>query len=300
MHNYCLNRVGQLSEVWPQMRSFLAVNEAVHNLLLGLLGDFVEHPEAVDDLAYAAVIRDPQQNLVMTALQTKGHNLILSQTRNPDVLDLLIDDLNSLGLVLPGVIGPQALSQQFAVAWAERTRSGFVLTAHERIHELTTIAIPPTSHGNVHQAGAGDEDWIVDWLGAFVREAMPHQVPNVVAIAARSAKKLYQPRRQAGFSWLETDGTPVCLVGYGNPTITGIRVGPVYTPPALRGHGYATELVRQVSQDLLGWGYRRIYLFTDLNNLTSNRIYRRIGYQPIADVDSYGFTSPHEDQVQHP
>ncbi len=287
--------------MWPQMRSFLVANEAVHNLLLGLLRHFVEHPEDRDDMAYAGVIRDSNQNLVLTALQTKGHNLILSESSKPAVLELLVDDLYSLGMALPGVIGPQALSQQFARLWQKKTRSGLVLEAHERIHELTAIAIPPTTTpGNMRQAETRDEDWILDWLDAFVREAMPHQVSDVVAITARSVRRLYQARRQAGFAVSEVNGKPVCIVGYGNPTITGIRVGPVYTPPALRGHGYATALVRQVTQNLLDWGYRKVYLFTDLSNLTSNRIYRRIGYQPIADVDSYGFvgTSREKEAVQ--
>lgn len=300
MGTYDLSRVTQLSKEWPQIRSFLAADEAVHNLLLGLLGYFVDHPQALYELAYAAVIRDSHQNLVMVALQTEGHNLILSQSRHPEGVDLLIEDLYSLGIALPGVIGPEAISHQFALSWAKMTRSGLVLEAHERIHELTDIAIPPTPLGTIRHAEARDEEWILEWLEEFVREATPHQLPNVTAIVERSAKKLSQPRHVAGFFVLEREGKPACLVGYGNPTVTGIRVGPVYTPPNWRGHGYATELVRQVTQNLLDWGYRRVYLFTDVKNLTSNRIYRRIGYRPIADVDSYGFVPMlrQDDQLQ--
>ena len=34
----------------------------------------------------------------------------------------------------------------------------------------------------------------------------------------------------------------VSIAGYGGPTPNGIRIGPVYTPPELRGRGYATAL----------------------------------------------------------
>jgi predicted GNAT family acetyltransferase len=36
-------------------------------------------------------------------------------------------------------------------------------------------------------------------------------------------------------------------------------------------------------------GYRYCFLFTDLANPTSNRIYAAIGYRSVCDVDEYGF-----------
>jgi len=37
---------------------------------------------------------------------------------------------------------------------------------------------------------------------------------------------------------------------------------------------------------------RFCFLFTDLGNPTSNAIYRRIGYEPVSDVDRYLFDPP--------
>ena len=68
-----------------------------------------------------------------------------------------------------------------------------------------------------------------------------------------------------------------------------MRVGPVYTPPELRGRGYATTLTAAVSQDQLDQGRRFVTLFTDLANPTSNRIYQAIGYRPVRDVDVVAF-----------
>ncbi len=44
----------------------------------------------------------------------------------------------------------------------------------------------------------------------------------------------------------EDGGRPVSAVGFGSPTPTGIRIGPVYTPPELRGRGYASALTAHV------------------------------------------------------
>jgi uncharacterized protein len=90
--------------------------------------------------------------------------------------------------------------------------------------------------------------------------------------------------------WLwEDGGAPVSLSGYGGETPNGIRVGPVYTPPEHRGRGYATGLVSRQSAWLLGTGRRFVFLYTDLNNATSNALYRRIGYRIVAESGDVRF-----------
>ena len=66
----------------------------------------------------------------------------------------------------------------------------------------------------------------------------------------------------------------------------GIRIGAVYTPPELRQRGYASALVAAVSQAELDRGRRWCFLFTDLANPTSNRIYQAIGYRPTRDIQT--------------
>jgi predicted GNAT family acetyltransferase len=66
----------------------------------------------------------------------------------------------------------------------------------------------------------------------------------------------------------------------------------VYTPPELRGRGYASALTAAVSQAQLNGGRRYCFLFTDLANPTSNKIYQAIGYEPVCDVDDLRFEAP--------
>ena len=73
------------------------------------------------------------------------------------------------------------------------------------------------------------------------------------------------------------------MSGYGGETPNGIRIGPVYTPPEQRGHGYATGLVAEQSRSLLAGGRRFCFLYTDLDNATSNALYRRIGYRLVCE-----------------
>ena len=64
----------------------------------------------------------------------------------------------------------------------------------------------------------------------------------------------------------------------------GMRIGPVYTPPAFRGRSYATTLTADVSAAQLAAGRRFCFLYTDLANPTSNAIYERIGYRKVAEA----------------
>jgi predicted GNAT family acetyltransferase len=87
---------------------------------------------------------------------------------------------------------------------------------------------------------------------------------------------------RGAYLW-ETEHGPVALVVH-SPEVAGTRrIGPVYTPPALRGRGYATVATAELSQLLLNAGAERCMLFTDLANPTSNKIYASIGYVRFGD-----------------
>ena len=73
------------------------------------------------------------------------------------------------------------------------------------------------------------------------------------------------------------------------PTLHGITVNLVYTPPEHRGRGYASNCVAALSQRMLDGGYQFCTLFTNLANPTSNDIYQQIGYRQIADFNEYRF-----------
>ena len=94
----------------------------------------------------------------------------------------------------------------------------------------------------------------------------------------------------AGQLWVWDDDATVSMCGLSAPVAGVARVGPVFTPPERRGHGYASAMVATVSADVLAAGHRCI-LYTDLDNPTSNSIYRKIGYQAVAEGLAYEFRS---------
>ena len=130
-----------------------------------------------------------------------------------------------------------------------------------------------------------DRRLVADWIESFHDEASignPRQ--DYETMADRWIRRL----GRTVYLW-EDEGRPVSLTGVGGPTPNGIRVGPVYTPPSARGRGYASNLVAQASQLQLDAGRTFVFLFTDLANPTSNKIYQAIGYEPVIDVDEWEF-----------
>jgi uncharacterized protein len=82
---------------------------------------------------------------------------------------------------------------------------------------------------------------------------------------------------------------PVSMAQTAGPTPNGIRISLVYTPPEYRGRGYASANVAALSQRMLDQGRKFCFLFTDLANPTSNKIYQHIGYVHQSNVAEYRF-----------
>ncbi|WP_256862965.1 GNAT family N-acetyltransferase [Microbispora sp. GKU 823] len=87
----------------------------------------------------------------------------------------------------------------------------------------------------------------------------------------------------------EDDDRPVSVAGVSAPIAGMSRIGPVYTPPGLRGRGYGSAVTHAASRKALDDGATEVLLFTDLSNPTSNSIYQRLGYRPIADYATIHF-----------
>lgn len=264
---------------------FLAANEAANNLLFGICASLQANPTMYREPArFAVIVRatGAADRVVAAALQTPPHQLVLSRIVEPGAVEALADGLADE--VLPGVLGSPETARRFAERWTSRTGRRAERGMSERSFQLLAVRMPRPTSGAMRIAGAQDRRLIVDWLRAFADEAIGETFEDAEEAAerwiARSGRTLQL--------WQDGDAT-VSLCGVGGATPNGIRVGPVYTPPAHRGHGYASNLVAAASKAQLDAGRRFVFLFTDLANPTSNRIYQAIGYEPVEDVDQYVF-----------
>jgi uncharacterized protein len=155
------------------------------------------------------------------------------------------------------------------------------------IYELREVASVPLAGGGPRPATPADREQVVAWFLAFAEEVLPSEDDRDRQI--RMVESRLTASEDAGIWVWEDGGGPVAFSGYGGATPNGIRIGPVYTPPDLRGRGYGTSLVASQSRWLLETGRSFVFLYTDLDNPTSNALYRRIGYRMIAEAGEVRF-----------
>jgi RimJ/RimL family protein N-acetyltransferase len=154
-----------------------------------------------------------------------------------------------------------------------------------RLHRLGTLVDPPPVPGRLRAARADEVDLVLRWFDAFAVDAAEqagHVDPHPNPIETRES---IAGRIEGGDIWIWDDdsGTPVHLTGFSPANFGVARVGPVYTPPELRGHGYAAAAVAGISRRLLDEG-AEVCLFTDQANPISNRLYERLGYRRVSDL----------------
>ena len=248
----------------------LLEDEARHNLLLGVAGVVRDRPETYPEARFWCVDG-------AAAMQTPPHNLILAKPRDRTALERLVA---AIDVELPGIVGAVPEADSFVELWARPSRRIFA----QGIYALDRVLPPPAGPGAYREAGETDEDLILDWFRAFAEEATHGSVP-----IRREQVRARLDSPEGGVGLWEDGGAVVSLCGYGSPTPNGVRIGPVYTPPELRGRGYATSLTAEVSERRLAAGRRFCFLYTDLANPTSNAIYERIGYRRVAESAEISF-----------
>lgn len=280
-----VRRFDDVAAFFAHAAPFLERREAEHNLLLGLRGRLERDRHAFgEEDPYLATVESGGA-IVGVGFRTPPHSFGLSELDDPAAVDALVDDVR--GMDLPGVFGPVALAERFVRLWPAAAHVALA----ERIYEAREAFPPEGVPGAYRDYRDEDHDVAAAWMDAFVAEALAGAPPpRREGGAAFIARRIADP--DGGLVVWEDGGAPVSLAGFGSPTPNGIRVGPVYTPPELRGRGYASALVGELTARLLAGGRSLCFLFTDLANPTSNSIYQRVGYRPVADVTDWRFERP--------
>jgi GNAT superfamily N-acetyltransferase len=218
---------------------------------------------------------DPAGEVGGAFLHTPPFPLLLTAVAPPAAADLA---LTLAGRPLGGVNADPAGADAFAGFWRDATGCGVHVHRRERLYRLAEPSWPDPPPGGVPRVADGsDAALLTDWFTAFAREV--HDMGGGEDQAAAVADRL----GYRGITVWEADGEPVSIASVTRQVAGMVRVGPVYTPPRLRGHGYASAATAAVSQQGLDAGAAEVLLFTDLANPVSNSIYQRIGYRAVED-----------------
>ena len=264
----------------------LLLDEARHDLPLGIANILLRQPTVYPAKLLWAVERDG--SVVGAALRTPPHNLALARPAEEDAIGVLARAIAEEDPGLPGVTGALPEADRFAVAWSTLTGHAWRAVMGQGVYALRAVLEVPMATGAPRKAVGDDLDLVLGWLSAFEQEVVPPRIRSEPEERRRRAEAVFSSDEGGYWLWEEA-GHPVSMTGVGSLTPNGIRVGPVYTPPDLRGRGFATSLVASVSREHLSAGLRFCFLHTDLANPTANAIYQRIGYERVCDSTVIAF-----------
>ena len=174
-----------------------------------------------------------------------------------------------------GVVGLEQAPRWF-VERASELGITFDCAHPQRLHALYGVPRMPDVAGSTRTAIAEDGPLLADWLEMFRDEAVPHDP----APARATLEKVAAGGRHT--LWV-VDGAPVSVAGIARRLQSVVAIAPVFTPPSLRGRGYAAAVTAVLAQRLLAEGKAAVCLFTDLRNAASNRCYAKIGFKGVYD-----------------
>lgn len=260
---------------------FLLRAPARHNLFLGILNTLQQRPTTYPVFHLWVVEEDDE--VVGAALHTPPHNIAIAEPGAPGAVDALVAAIGEAGIRPPGVVGGVEEAQAFADAWCARFGGEYITMNRQGVYELTAIRDAGAAEGAARLATEEDLPLLLAWQADFVAEAIPDHVADDDTMRRRLTSLV----ADGGF-WLWESGDVVSMTGM-HSAPPGVRIGPVYTPPSQREHGFATALVAHASAYALTHGVARCWLHTDLANPTSNAIYQRIGYDWVCEATELRF-----------
>jgi RimJ/RimL family protein N-acetyltransferase len=223
---------------------------------------------------------------VGAAVQMQGSALLVSGLP-PRTSTAAATALAEIQPDLPEVRGTPEAATAFAQAWREVTGGQAIPGTTDVLYRLRDLVPPAGVVGQWRPAQERDTDLLIAWLDAFYVEAfgsgsdIEGARAGLQAISAAGGQVLV---------WTVAE-VPVCMARVHAAVAGMARIGPVYTPPEHRGHGYAAALTSVASRSALDRGVRDVVLFADEANPVSNRVYQRIGFAPVAENVRYRLTT---------
>lgn len=262
-----------------------------------LEADPVRHSIAVAVLAL--LVRAPEFTLVPPVLLTVGREEVLlgaaicTPPRNVIVCGLPAECATAAAAVLahqhpglPGTVGLRTEAERFAQSWSDCTGVPTTERRAQRVFALFQLTPPTGVRGVARRADTSDVELLARWWEDFADEATSG--PRDPRPAQQQVKGILAAGTSA-LLW-EVGGQPVAWASATAPAAGMSRIGPVYTLPAHRGHGYGSAVTAAAADWATQAGAKHVVLNTDLSNPISNAIYPRIGFRPVHDAVEIAFT----------
>ncbi|BAZ51287.1 GCN5-related N-acetyltransferase [Nostoc sp. NIES-4103] len=149
---------------------------------------------------------------------------------------------------------------------------------------LQDLQIPPALALQIVQCRlphTDELDLLSEWCAAFNVEALGKlETPDLLPACRREI----EARQATARHWvLVAKDTLVAYTAFNARLPDIVQIGGVWTPPALRGKGYAKSVVAGSLLDAKSQGVKRAILFTNRENYAAQAAYRGIGFRPTGE-----------------
>ena len=204
-----------------------------------------------------------------------GKNMIISSnTKDEDVYEELVEHMEKR--TYPGIIGEKEECDIYKKIFESKTNKKIIVDMDQRIYQCRTIKSDYKIFETVRLATKTDQMILRNWYHDFIAKIegeTPFEETDASLKRAIEQKYLYV---------LESNNQLLTMTAKSRETKNSQTIAMVYTPRELRGKGYASKLVQEVTKKILKYK-RYATLYTDLSNPISNSIYMKIGYEPYCD-----------------
>lgn len=222
-------------------------------------------------------------------------NSLIALSRSGMLLPLLdgTPDLSGLraalkDLTVIGAVGPAASTRPVLAALGlsrlptatDRDEPGFTLA-------LDRLAIPDCPGTSLRPLAPPDLPLVTAWRTTYIGEVLGQTGAEA---RAKAEADLASYLAKDSHRLLLLDGTPVALTGFNATLPEIVQVGGVYTPPDLRGRGYARRAVALHLDEARRKGAGRAVLFAASE--AAARAYRAVGFQPAQPFTLFLLATP--------
>ena len=222
----------------------------------------------------------------------RNGNLVLQSSMDP--VGVSRAALTISGRPVAGILGPwdQAMKIREALGLAEAPQPEPVPEVLFAI-DLSALCVPSAlSERRLICRFPTEEELplIIDWRHAYGIETL-HASPG--AELAEQSRKFVTSRMERGSLFvLEEAGRLVAMTSFNARVPECVQIGGVWTPPELRGRGYARAVVAGSLLKAREEGATRSVLFTELGNIAAQRAYIALGYREVGRYAMLLFYSP--------
>jgi predicted GNAT family acetyltransferase len=268
-------KVRELADVgalWHAAEAYLSRDPANNTHQLSAAKRIMDLGARYGERFFVVYADDAESELIGSAIYVDSKALFLA-VMPPEAASALALHLRANGVGLTGVIGRRDLLQPFTDSFAQHYSTHVDLM----LYQLMTTPDYGRATGQARAATMRDLDLLVQWHREFELEVGMITVPT--PLEERVALRI---KNHQLVLWIDA-GTAASAAGANPLPAASARIGPVYTPPELRGRGYAQAVTAAASEHVQRDGPRTVFLFTDAIYPASNKAYQRIGFVHVAD-----------------